>query len=299
MKFLWPHSLWLFLLVPAIAAVFHRMRKRTLASYPGLAGGRPGRARHVPAALFALAMVLLLAAAARPTAPLVMPTETRTVILAIDVSGSMAADDVWPTRLVAAQAAARTFLRTLPASVRVGIIAFSDEAHLVQAPTAERDNVLFALDSLRIENGTAIGRGLLASLEAAPKDVPAAIILLTDGQNTHGPAPMEIAPLAERRGVRVYTVAVGTTFGMVRDERGFSAMVGVDEEPLREMAALTGAEHFQASSAPDLSRIYAALGSKVVLARGPTEISALLCAAAALIATVSAAVSLLWFGRLL
>jgi len=307
MTFLWPQGLWLLLLVPAIVAAYYWVLKgkdAAMARHSGLAlvaqalGGR-GPRRHIPPALFALAMTLLLAAAARPTAPLVVPTETRTVILALDVSGSMSADDVWPTRLAAAQAAARTFLRTLPDSVRIGVVAFSDDAHLIQAPTAERDNVLFAIESLQVENGTAIGRGLKASIEAAPKDAPAAIILLTDGQNTHGPMPMEIAPLAERRGIRVYTVAVGTSFGMIRDERGFSAMVGVDEEPLREMAALTGAEHFQASSAPDLSRIYAALGSKIVLASMPTEIGALLCAAAALMATVSAAMSLLWFGRVL
>jgi Ca-activated chloride channel family protein len=307
MSFLFPQGLWLLLLVPAIIAAYYwvlRGKDAAVARHSGLAlvaqalGGRSPR-RHVPPALFALAMTLLLAAAARPTAPLVVPTETRSVILAIDVSGSMSADDVWPTRLVAAQAAARTFVRTLPDSVLIGVVAFSDEAHLVQAPTTDRDNVLFAIESLQVENGTAIGRGLQASLGAAPKGVPAAIILLTDGQNTHGPAPMEIAPLAEQRGIRVYTVAVGTAFGMIRDERGFSAMVGVDEGPLREMAALTGAEHFQASSAPDLSRIYSALGSKVVLARIPTEIGALLCAAAALMATVSAAMSLLWFGRVL
>ncbi len=299
MTFIWPHSLWLFLLLPALAAAFRWMSRRPAARYPGLERGRAGPGRHVPPALFAASMTLLIIATARPTAPLVVPTETRSVILAIDVSGSMSADDVWPTRLVAAQAAARALLRTLPPSVRIGVVAFSDEAHLVQAPTVEHDNVLFAIDSLQVENGTAIGRGLQASLEAVPKGVPAAIILLTDGQTTHGPQPMEIAPLAEKRGIRVYTVAVGTAFGMIRDERGFSAMVGVDEEPLREMALLTGAEHFQASSAPDLSRIYAALGSKVVLARIPTEIGALLCAAAALMATLSAGISLLWFGRVL
>jgi Ca-activated chloride channel family protein len=289
MNFIWPQSLWLLLLVPAIAAGYRRVVKRNGST----------ALRHVPPALFALAMVLLLTATARPTAPLVMPTETRTVILALDISGSMSADDVWPSRLAAAQAAARTFLRTLPASVRVGVVAFSEEAHLVQAPTAERDEVLFAIESLQVENGTAIGRGLVASLEAAPRDVPAAIILLTDGQNTHGPPPMEIAPLAEQRGIRVYTVAVGTAFGLIRDERGFSATVGVDEDALKEVAALTGAEYFQAGSAPDLAAVYSTLGAKVVLAKIPTEISALLCALAALAAVVSAALSLVWFGRVL
>ena len=135
--------------VPAIAAGYRRVVKRN-----GSAA-----LRHLPPALFAGAMVLLLTAAARPTALLVMPEEARTVILAIDVSGSMSADDVAPNRLAAAQSAARGFVKALPASVRIGIVAFSDEAQLVQAPAADREDVLFAIDSLRPQNGTAIGSG--------------------------------------------------------------------------------------------------------------------------------------------
>jgi len=187
--------------------------------------------------------------------------------------------------------------------------------------------VLFAIGSLQLENGTAIGRGLVASLQAAfprerlevetlegaaagssvPRapavfrdaDASVAVILLTDGQNSHGPHPLEAAPLAAKKGVRVYTVGVGTPFGVMRDERGFSAPVGIDEETLKEVAALTDAEYFLASSAPDLNDVYSRLGAKVVLARIRTEISALLCAFAALAATVSAAMSLAWFGRVL
>jgi Ca-activated chloride channel family protein len=335
MTFLWPQGLWLLLLVPAIIAAYYwvlRGKDAVVARHSGLAlvaqalGGRSPR-RHIPPALFALAMILLLAAAARPTALMVMPTEARTVILAIDISGSMAADDVAPTRLAAAQAAARNFAATLPSSVRIGVVAFSDEAHLIQAPTADREGVLFAIGSLQLENGTAIGRGLVASLQAAfprerleietlesaaagstvPRapavfrdaDASVAVILLTDGQNSHGPHPLEAVPLAAKKGVRVYTVGVGTPFGVMRDERGFSAPVGIDEETLKEVAALTDGEYFLASSAPDLNDVYSRLGAKVVLARIRTEISALLCAFAALAATVSAAMSLAWFGRVL
>ena len=327
MSFLWPHSLWLLLLVPAVIAA-RRWTRRTAAILPlGLQLSRPGAVRHAPPALFALAMVLLLTATARPTAVVLAPVEGRTVILAIDVSGSMGADDVKPNRLDAAKAAARAFVDSLPVSARIGIVAFSDQALLVQPPVAERGEVLEAIDSLQIENGTAIGRAILVSLQAAFPDVrfegdslesaaagstvpreittppgtdaAVAVILLTDGQNSMGPHPMDVAPLAAERGVRIYTVGVGTPYGEIRDARGFSAMVGIDEDTLFKVARLTGGEYFYASSALDLGNVYKRLSAKVVLAKVQTEISALLCAAAALMATLSATLSLLWFGRLL
>jgi Ca-activated chloride channel family protein len=300
MHFIWPQSLWLLLLVPAIAAGYRRMssgKGRAVARHPGLALTTRGAACHVPPALFAFAMVLLLMATARPTALMVMPTQARTVILAIDVSGSMNADDVWPTRLAAAQSAARAFVNALPDSVRVGVVAFSDEAQLVQPPVENREDVLFVIASLQAQHGTAIGRGILVSLEAIDKDIPGAVILLTDGQNSHGPEPAEAAREAAARGVRIYTVGVGTPYGQIHHEQGWRQTVGIDEEALMSIAEQTGAEYFYASSAPDLYSIYSSLGSKVVLATIPTEISAFLCALAALLAIASAALSLVWFGR--
>jgi Ca-activated chloride channel homolog len=326
MSFLWPHSLWLLLLVPAVIAA--RRWTRTAVVIPrGLELRRPGAARHAPPALFVLAMVLLLTATARPTTVVLAPMEGRVVILAIDVSGSMGADDVKPNRLDAAKAAAREFLDSLPVSARVGVVAFSDHAVLVQPPVAEREEVSAAIESLQIENGTAIGRAILASLQAVFPDVrleheslesaaagstvpreiisppgadaAVAVILLTDGQNSMGPHPMDVAPLAAERGVRVYTVGVGTPYGEIRDSRGFSALVGIDEDTLLKIARLTGGEYFYASSALDLGNVYKRLSAKVVLAKVHTEVTALLCAGAALLATLSATLSLLWFGRVL
>jgi Ca-activated chloride channel homolog len=302
MSFLWPQSLWLLLLVPAFVAGYRSLlkaKRAAAARHPGLVPATRGFARHIPPALFVAAMVLLLTATARPTALLVMPSEARTVLLAIDVSGSMRADDVWPTRLAAAQAAARVFVNALPPSARIGVVAFSDEAELVQPPRADRDNVLNVIASLQPQHGTAIGRGILASLEAIDPDVPAAIIVLTDGQNSHGIDPTDAARLAAARGVRIYTVGVGTTYGHISHERGWRQVVGIDEDVLMGVAEMTGAEYFYASSAPELYAVYASLGSKVVLTRIRTEITALVCAVAALAAIVSAAMSLVWFGRVL
>jgi Ca-activated chloride channel family protein len=318
MHFLWPHSFWLVAIAAGLVAACRRMLKGA-ARHPGLQVAQDGRrlVRHVPPVLFAVAMALLLAAAARPTLPVMLPVNTATVILAMDVSGSMHADDVAPTRLGAAKAAARDFIARLPSSVRVGVVAFSDDAYLAQPPIVDRDEIIAAIDWLQPQGGTAIGSGLLVSLQSLfpeerlrldarpaamsrpPEGAAYAVILLTDGQNSTGADPLDAARLAASLGVRVYTVGIGTAYGQIGDERGWRTNVGIDEKSLGEIASLTGGEYFYASSAPDLRGVYASLGSRVVLAKTETEVGALLCAAAALAATLSAGLSLFWFGRVL
>jgi Ca-activated chloride channel family protein len=311
--FLWPQGLWLLLLVPALIAGYCLARGRAVRA----------PAHHAPAALFILAIALLLLAVARPVARLMLPAEAATVILAIDVSASMRATDVEPTRLGAAQAAAREFVKGLPPAVRIGVVAFATEAQLVQSAVAGREEVLRAIDSLTARDNTAIGSGILASLQALLPDAPrdpglairvsspavwpapgradaaTAIILLTDGQNSHGPDPIDAAQLAAKLGVRVYTIGVGSAHGRILEEGGWSSVVGIDEASLKKIAAITGAEYSYALSAWHLKRIYARIGSKVVLARTRTEIGGLLSALAAIVATVAAGLSLLWFGRVL
>lgn len=311
MTLLWPQGLWLLVLVPVFVA-----------GYCLVASGARSWARHVPPALFAFALAVLLLATARPSVRMLVPAEEASVILAIDVSGSMAARDMAPTRLGAAQAAAREFVQGVPARIRIGVVAFSNHAQILQAPGAAREDILRAIDSLRPQEDTAIGRGILASLQAVlpdgPKDAAlalrvsaaawpaplradaaAAVVLLTDGQNSHGPDPLEAARLAAKLGVRVYTIGVGTPNGWIGEGWGQGTRVGIDETSLREIATLTGAEYSYALTAWHLNRIYQRLGSKVVLVKARTEVTALLCAAAALIASLSAFLSLLWFGRVL
>jgi Ca-activated chloride channel family protein len=273
-------------------------------------------------------------ALARPTAVVSLPAMFDTVVLAIDVSGSMRATDIEPSRLAAAQAAALTFVEGQPAHTRVALVAFGERAGIVQQPTHDRAEIRAAIDHLRPKSGTAVGAGIGAALAALfpesqitpenPRGAPlsgeseqqshngkdsgapvtpgsatsAAIILLTDGESTRGADAMEAARAAADRGVRVFTVGVGTSEGTVVSFEGWSSRVRLDEDTLREIANLTGAEYFQAQSAGDLKKIYKTLSAQLVIEKKDTEITAIFAAVAMVLAVLSAAFSLLWFNRI-
>ncbi|MDQ6685712.1 MAG: VWA domain-containing protein, partial [Pseudomonadota bacterium] len=300
--------------------------------------------RHVPPALFLLAITGMVAALARPAAVLTLPSQHQTIILAMDTSGSMRATDVKPNRLAAAQAAAKTFIADQPSTTRIGIVAFAATAALVQPPTDRRDDVLAAIDRFQMQRGTAVGSGILVSLKAIipdvqfdlksanprgdkakerkgisldaarepAKDAPAdaqkappgsypsaAIILLTDGQTTTGPDPVESARMAAERGVRVFTVGVGTPTGETLHAEGWTTRARLDEDALKNIANVTRGEYFFAGSAPDLKKIYQTLNTKLFFERRETEITAFFAAGAALLALTAALLSMLWFNRLL
>ena len=349
MTFLWPTALWLLAGVPLLVAfyVWLLKRRKQAIAYPNLAlvkramGKTSSVRRHIPPALFLAALTLMVLALARPAATLTLPSQHETVILAIDVSGSMRADDVKPTRLAAAQAAARTFISNTPTSTRIGLVTFAGSAALVQAPTSNREDLLAAIEQLQLQNATAVGSGILVSLKAlfpdqdfevrpsgalrasrgsaaaggsAPihavpkaevKPVPpgsyksAVVILLTDGQTTTGPDPVDAARLAAERGVRVFTVGVGTPDGQILTGEGWSIRVRLDEDALKVIADMTRAEYFFAGNAVDLKKIYEGLNSKLVMEKKETEVTALFTAAAALFALAAGALSLLWFNRIL
>lgn len=354
MRFLWPSLLWLLLFIPALIGMYLYMlarKKRAAVSYASLMLVReaigPGQKfrRHLPPALFLLAMALAIIAIARPTAPIVLPSEYMTLILAMDVSRSMEAKDVLPNRISAAQEAARTFIEELPKHVRLGIVSFAGTAAVVQTPTENRDDMLAALDRFRLQRATATGSGLILSLATlfpdagidldaitqasfrrnwgsgggASLDRPradplqgdkdfkpvapgsytsGAIILLSDGRRTTGPDPLMAAKMAADRGVRVYTVGFGTKEGaMITSEEGWSFFVRLDEDTLKAVAKITGAEYFHAGTAADLRKVYEGLSSKFAMERRETEISALLGAGAALFMFAAALLSLLWVYR--
>ena len=347
MRFIWPSLLWLLALLPLLVLMYlwllRKKRKTTvrLASLQvaRLALGRgPGWRRHVPPLLLLLAVAAGLVAVARPTATITLPLSERTIMLAMDVSGSMRAEDVKPNRLVASQEAAKAFVSSLPREVRVGVVAFAGTAAVVQAPTTSRDDVIAAIDRFQLQRGTATGSGIILSLATLFPDhgieiqhvtgqrnfpggngkdskdikkadkpaftpVPpgsynsAAIIMLTDGQRTTGPDPLDAAKMAADRGIRVYTVGVGTTSGETIGFEGWSMRVRLDEETLKNISVLTHGEYFYAGTAEDLKKVYEGLSSRMVVERKETEISALFAALGALLSVLAAGLSVWWFGR--
>jgi Ca-activated chloride channel family protein len=333
MGFLSPEALWLLAALPASVALYLfvlRRKKREAVRFASLslvkeAASRGLRwRRHLPPAMLLVALGAMIAAIARPTAVITLPSSHETVILAIDVSGSMRAADVQPSRIEAAQAAARDFIAQQPRSTRIGLVAFAGSAALVQPPTSNRHDVLAALEQLQLQHATAVGSGILVSLKAIFPDqnfelapprlrnassnpdsrpvapgsyTAAAIILLTDGQTTTGPDPVDAARLAAERGVRVFTVGVGTDSGQILTGEGWSMRVRLDEDALKAIADLTRAEYFYAGSAMDLKKVYQSLRSKLVMEKKETEITALFSAIAAATVLLSAGLSLLWFNR--
>jgi len=344
--FLWPELLWLLLAIPALIGAYIlllRRKKKQVLRYASLGMVRDAMGagqrfrRHVPPLLFLLALTALVVAVARPTATLTLPSQHETIILAMDVSGSMRAADVEPNRIGAAQAAARAFVADQPASARIGVVSFAATASVVQPPTRNRDDILAAIDRFQLQRGTAVGSGILVSLKtifpdvefdlrgsnprddprgvpldkagasgkAAPKTVPpgsytsAAIILLSDGQTTTGPNPIEAARMAADRGVRIYTVGIGTPNGEILGSEGWSMRVRLDEESLKTIANVTHGEYFYASNAKDLKKVYESLNTRLTLETRQTEITALLAAAAAVITLLAAFLSMLWFNRVL
>jgi len=347
MTFLWPDMLWLMAAVPALVAVYVlllRRKKRAALRYASLsvvkeamAAGQRFR-RHLPPLLFLLALATMLVAVARPAAIVRLPMQQQTIILAIDVSGSMRARDVEPNRLVAAQEAAKEFVADLPRGLRVGVVSFAGTAAVVQAPTRSREDIVAAIDRFQLQRGTAIGSGIILALATifpdagidvsdsiygrsgqrsspldagrapekkaftpvAPGSYPsAAIILLTDGQRTTGPDSLEAARMAADRGVRVFTVGFGTKAGETIGFEGWSMRVRLDEDTLKAIADLTRGQYFYAGTATDLKKVYDSLNSKFLLEKKDMEITALFAAAAAITLLGSALLSLLWFNRIL
>jgi Ca-activated chloride channel homolog len=346
MNFLWPEFLWLLLALPLLVLLYLwllRRKKKMALRYASLSivkeamGTGQALRRHIPPALFLLALAAMLLAAARPHAVVTLPSNQQTIILAMDVSGSMRATDVQPNRLVAAQNAAKSFLGELPRHVKVGIVAFAGSAQVAQLPTVNREDLVTAIDRFQLQRATATGNAIVISLATLfPEDginleslqsgrerqrgvaidsekkekkeftpvapgsyTSAAIIMLTDGQRTTGVDPLEAAKMAADRGVRVYTVGIGTVDGETIGFEGWSMRVRLDEETLKAIANKTSAEYFYAGTAADLRKVYETLSSRLTVEKKETEISALLAMAAAALALLSASLSLLWFNRIL
>lgn len=340
MSFIFPLGLWLVLIVPILIALYiwaQRRRLKYALRYASLSlvkealGRGPGIRRHIPPALFLASLFFMTVAVARPVTVVSMPVQEGVVILAIDVSGSMQAEDLKPNRMEAAKEAAKAFVARQGEDVSVGIVSFSGDASLVQSPTTDHDLVVKAIDRLRPQRATAIGRGILTSLDAifendeeippsvqalqrleetggqgpmpsAPPggtlNAPATIILLSDGQNNQFPAPLQIIGEAIGRGIRVYTVGVGSAQGTILRLQGRQIRTRLDEATLKQIAELTEAEYFNASNSADLREVYEKLSTQLVLREQKTEVTSYLTAIAAVLSILAGAFSLLWFNRL-
>jgi Ca-activated chloride channel homolog len=297
--------------VPALlvlAALVARRRRRYAVRFTALdtlaaIGAAPRGRRHVPAALAALAACALVLAIARPTVSVAVPSEQAAVMLVTDVSGSMNAEDVDPTRLRATQRAAGRFLDEVPKGGRVGLVSFADTASMLQEPTTDLDAVRSAVQSLSAQGATATGDGLKAALDALRETrgrerPPAAIVLLSDGRRTAGQDPLPLAREARRLRIPVYTISLGTDGGTVTDPRQpFAPPVQVppDPEAMRSIARASGGRSYEIADAGRLDDVYERLGSQLATEREDREVTAAFAGGALLL--LGAAVGLALRGR--
>ena len=331
MAFAWPAMLALLLLIPVgvwLYLLLDRRRRRRVAGL-GSMGARPlarssrGVRRFVSPAFVVLGMTILVVALARPEAEVNLPRVEGTVILAFDVSGSMAADDLKPTRMEAAKAAARTFVERQPPSVLIGVVAFSESGFSVQVPTNDQATVVAAINRLAPTRGTSLARGILTSLETiaaaeadpaegyytqspAPEPAPvppgshdsAVIVLLSDGENTSSPDPLEAAKAAADRGIRIDTVGLGTEAGAILNVEGFRVRSQLDESLLRQISQTTEGAYYSAASPSDLEAVYDNVEARLVIRPEMIEITSILAGAGLLALLIGGLSSLLWLGRL-
>ncbi|MBC5765738.1 VWA domain-containing protein [Ramlibacter albus] len=344
MLFLWPDYLWLLLALPLLPAAYvwllrrgrkNAVRYSNVGVVRAAAEGRNWR-RHVPPALLLLAICGLLVAAARPVARVTLPWSRSTIMLAIDVSLSMRVSDVQPTRLAAAQEAAKLFLKDLPKDIDVGLITFAGSSQVAQRATLDRAALVTAIDAFQMQRGTAIGNAIVHCLselfpeqgidigemtfggrkqsrslddkaKPPPKQVQpvppgsyksAAIILLSDGRRTTGIDTLEAAKMAADRGVKIYVVGLGTPDGAASMGEGYSIYLQLDEPTLREVARVTGGDYHHAGTAEKLRAVYENLGSQLQVQTRETEVTALVAAGSALLTLIAALLSVVWFRRI-
>jgi Ca-activated chloride channel family protein len=329
MTFRYPYVLLVAAVVTAVAvvgyALLQRRRASALASAGlGLTDGvRPAGTRmtavrrHLPYAFFLAATPVLLVAVARPEATLAVPRASGTVILLFDVSNSMAADDLEPTRLAAAQAAGTAFVADQPDSVDVGVVAFGQQALTTQKPTAEHEEAIAAIGRLRTGGGTSLGQAILAALSeivgrpvslpdedatAPPTDLgywrSATIVLLSDGEETAGPDAETAAELAAVAGVRIETVGIGTASGATVEVDGFQLATALDEALLESIAETTGGSYRRAGDAESLNDTTRSIDLRVSAHEETVELTAALAAAALLLLTVGGLLMIRWHGRI-
>ena len=310
MTFLDPALLSLLLLAPVLVLLYvlAQRRRRTyairftnLALLASVAGRRPNVRRHIPSFLFLLGLAGLVIASAGPVLNLEVARQRADVMLVIDVSGSMEATDVLPSRIEAARSAARTLINSLPGSDRIGLVSFNNRATLVAPLTEEHGSVSRALGTLRPGGGTAIGDAIVAavaqfqpgSTASSSRRVPGLIVLLTDGASNAGIDPATAAGSAQRAAIKIDTIGIGRR-GQPTFVRG-QPVDGVDETSLQSLASVTGGSYFYAEAAGQLDRIYSSLGSSFAWQFVRIDLAPFVFVLAALGLLAGGLLSLRWF----
>ena len=317
MTFTWPLALVALAAIPVLVALYlDRDRRRVAAQaefgnpdlLPNVVDREPGRLRYLPPLIMLVALVFLIVGVARPHATVSVPREEATIVLAMDVSRSMKANDVEPTRLDAARTAAKTFLDEVPEKFRVGVVSFATRAAVGVAPTEDRELVVTALDTLAPGEGTAIGDAVALSLRVGQPQgenveaPPRAIVIMSDGARDGGQVePAEAAQQAKRQGVPVHTVLVGTPEGVVEEELtgGFRRIIRVPPNPetLEQVAATSGGTFFQAPDAEGLQQVYEELGSRLGTREEDREITDVFAAIAIALLLAAATISVFLLRR--
>ncbi len=352
MTFAWPVMLLALFLIPALVAVYLRQVKKgakraaELAAkgfLPNAASIRNRKRRHIPFALFLSGLTLLVFSLSRPQATVSVPSREGTIVLAFDTSSSMRADDVKPTRLDAAKAAARGFVKRQPSSISIGVVAFGDGGVITQKPTSDREAILAAIDRLKPQGATSLGQGIFASLNAingspirltdssqtaavpggsaptaadastfatmTPERIDidkvkigyfgnAAIVLLSDGENTSNPDPLDLAELSSVAGVKIYPIGLGKPEGAVIEVDGFQVATALDEDVLKEIAKKSSGTYFAAPDDETLTSIYRNIDLKWTSKDKKTELTGAFSGASLGFLAIGALLSLKWFGRL-
>lgn len=310
-------------LVPLLIGLYFRLQRRrrlaaaslgSLGQVQSSTGSALGRRRHIPPAFFLLGLTFLLFGLARPEMVVDLPHVEGTVILAFDISNSMIADDLEPTRIDAAKVAARAFVENQPQTIKIGVVAFSNGGLVVQQPTNDQAAVLAAIDRLKPQGGTVLGQGIFTSLNAIAGEAlsidaesletldleeysSAVVLLLTDGEDTGGQDPLEIAQVAAEAGVRIYPIGIGTTEGTVMELEGFNILTQLNEPALQEIASLTNGSYYQAQDAETLQEVYQDVDLQLTVEGEKSEITSIVTGISLLFLLMGGALSLRWFGR--
>ncbi|MBL8062657.1 MAG: VWA domain-containing protein [Anaerolineales bacterium] len=333
MSFIWAPLLWSLILIPLLILLYLRMQRRrqeialrygSLGLVQQASGRGVGMRRHIPAILFLVGVTVLFIALARPQMVVGLPKVEGIVILAFDISGSMAAEDFEPNRLEAAKSVAIDFVSRQPSTVKVGVVAFSESGLSVQLPSADQTAIIDAIERLKPQRGTSLANGIVASLntianltgqepivgfdgaEVAPPlnsappisaDESSVIVLFTDGENNMNPDPVTAALVAAERGVRIHTIAFGSTEGTQLTVNGFTVFTQVNEAALQQISEITAGTYYNAQNEDDLSEVYENIEPRLKMETEETEVTAVFAGVSILILLIGGMLSLLWFSR--